>query len=160
MSTIPQTGPRQAIENGLSRPWSVGRRVAFRFFSIYFVLYSLTTQIGPSLLPIPKVEIPSLGDVRPVTTLVTWTAAHVFSVRRALVYMSGSGDKTFDWVLAFCILTVAIGGTIAWTVLDRRRLEYWRLYSWVRLFLRFCLSGQMILYGLARLFLFRCNFRH
>src|SRR4051794_37633460 len=139
MSTIPQTAPQQVIEKDLARPWSAGKRVAFRFFSVYFVLYSLTTQIGPSLLPIPKVDVRSLGQVRPVTTLVTWTAAHVFSVRKALVYISGSGDKTFDWVLAFCILTVAICGTIAWTVLDRRRLEYRRLYSWVSLFLRFCL---------------------
>src|SRR3954471_6337985 len=79
MSTIPQTAPQQVIEKDLARPWSAGKRVAFRFFSIYFVLYSLTTQIGPSLLPIPKVDIRSLGQVRPVTTLVTWTAAHVFS---------------------------------------------------------------------------------
>lgn len=147
-----------AREAARLRPWSPVKRIAFRFFSIYFVLYALSCQVGPALLPIPKLEIPSLGQSKPVTALVAWTAAHVFSVRKALVYRSGSGDKTFDWVLTFCVLIFAICGTIVWTLLDRKRTEYARLYPWISLFLRFCLAGQMITYGLVKVIPLQMSF--
>ncbi len=151
MSTIPQTALQQAPEAALSpAPWSRVKRIAFRFFSLYFVLFALSCQVGPALLPIPRVEIASLGQWKPVMALVAWTAAHVFSIHKALVYRSGSGDKTFDWVLTFCVLMLAICGTVVWSVLDRHRLQYARLYPWVTLFLRFCLAGQMIIYGLVK----------
>ena len=50
---------------------------------------------------------------------------------------SGSGDKTFDWVHAFCVLVVSLGITAVWTAMDRRRSRYDRLDAWFRLFAAF-----------------------
>jgi uncharacterized membrane protein YphA (DoxX/SURF4 family) len=70
-----------------------------------------------------------------------------------LVYTgSGSGDKTFDWVLAFCVLVVAVLATAVWSVLDRKRESYAAMYKWFRLFLRFALASEMILYGMVKAF--------
>src|SRR5580693_584276 len=131
--------------------WSVASRVAFRFCFTYFSLFSLATQILGGLFPIPKVDIPDPATLAPMRQIVFWTAAHVFHVRQPLVYTgSGSGDKTFDWVLAFCLLVCAALATVVWSVLDRRRVNYVGLHKWFHLFIRFALGSELILYGMSK----------
>jgi hypothetical protein len=128
--------------------WSVATRVAFRFSFIYFGLYILLTQMLTSLVPFIPVEIGSLGPFRAV---VSWTAKHMFHVGHALVVTgSGSGDKTFDWVETFCILVIAIIATAIWSILDRKRQSYGKLYSWFRVFIRLSLGATMFSYGAAK----------
>lgn len=113
--------------------WSAGKRAAFRFGVLYFGLYALTTQILGGLAPAPRVELDPAAWA-PVRVPVFWTAAHVFGAKLPLVYQgSGSGDKTFDWVLVFCTLAAAAAGTAVWSALDRRRASYARAYRWFHL---------------------------
>jgi len=134
--------------------WSFGTRLAFRFCFVYFTLYSLSDQIIAELvaIPIPRFNFQGLGILWPMRQITFWIASHVFGVTRPLVYTgSGSGDKMFDWVqlvfmLAFSVLVVAI-----WSVLDRRRPNYVTLYKWFRLFIRFALLSEMLVYGFAKL---------
>ena len=67
-----------------------------------------------------------------------------------LVFGSGSGDKMFDWVLAFGLLLIAVVGTIAWSVVARRRVRYVGFQKWFRLFLRFSLGSTLVSYGAAK----------
>ena len=139
------------LQQGPQLPhWGLTSRVAFRFCLVYFGLYCLLTQIAGGLLPLPNLEVPDPSTLWPTRQIVTWTATHVFRVTHPLVYFSGSGDKTFDWVLAFCLLVVATGATIVWSLLDRQRQNYFTLHKWFRLFLRFALAGQMLAYGMAK----------
>src|SRR6202035_4673765 len=125
--------------------WSLSTRIAFRFCFVYFGLFCLTTQIFGGLLSIPKVEIPAPASLWPIRPVIFGTAAHLFHAKLPLVYSgSGSGDKTFDWVLAFCLLVIAAGAAGIWSVLDRRRENYVTLYQWFRLFIRFALASQLI----------------
>lgn len=131
--------------------WTSPARVAFRFCFVYFGAYSLSTQIVTSFLPLPNLDIPDPSAFWPIRPIVFWTAAHIFRVSKPLVYTgSGSGDKTFDWVLQFCILMFAILVTAIWSALDRKRFNYGTLYKWFRLVIRFCLAGQMMGYGMAK----------
>ncbi len=133
------------------RQWSVATQIAFRFCFVYFGLYCLLTQILTSLVPLPNVDTPDPSLLWPIRQITFWTAAHVFRVTTPLVYTaSGSGDKAFDWVLVFCMLVVATLATLVWSVLDRKRGNYCALYKWFRLVLRFCLAGQMLVYGWAK----------
>jgi uncharacterized membrane protein YphA (DoxX/SURF4 family) len=132
-------------------PWSFARRVAFRFGVTYFGLFCLSTQILGGLFPIPKVDTPDLGTLWPMRQIVFWTAARIFHVTEPLVYKdSASGDKTFDWILAFCLLVCSLVTTGIWSVLDRKRDNYVTLYKWFRLFIRFALASEMILYGMVK----------
>ena len=132
--------------------WSAQKRAAFRFALLYFGLYCITTQILGGLFPLPKIEIPDPATLPPVRPVVIWTAAHVFHVKTPLVYTgSGSGDKTFDWVLAFCTAVVAAVGALVWSVLDRRRENYARLYRWFHLGMRFAVGSELLLYGMVKL---------
>ena len=91
--------------------WSLATRIAFRFCFVYFGLFCLLTQISGGLLPLPNIDISDPATLSPMRQVVTWTATHIFKVTHPLVIdMSGSGDKIFDWVLAFCLLVIAAGG--------------------------------------------------
>lgn len=131
--------------------WKLTSRIAFRFCFLYFGLYCLTTQVLPGMFPIPNIDIPDLGTSTPIRQAVFWTAAHVFHVSTTLVYTgSGSGDKTYDWVLAFVVLVSSAFATAVWSVLDRRRENYVTLHKWFHLFLRFAVGSEMVLYGMVK----------
>ena len=138
------TGAGVQIASTEQKPsWSVASRIAFRFCLVYFGLFCLLTQIFGSLVPIP-LDFPEPSNFWPTRQIVTWTAVHVFGVTHPLVYMSGSGDKVFDWVLVFCLLVVAAVTTVVWSILDRRRLNYVALNKWFRVAIRFALASQML----------------
>src|SRR5271170_1490041 len=131
--------------------WSLGLRVAFRFCFVYFGLFCIYTQIFGGLISIPKMESIDPSSLWPMRQIVFWTAAHIFHAKLPLVYSgSGSGDKTFDWVLAFCLLIFAALATVIWSVLDGRRENYVTLHKWFRVFIRFALASQMVGYGMVK----------
>ena len=128
--------------------WRPASRVAFRLCATYLGLYVITTQMLPTLLVLPLGDFPDVGQKAPVRNIVSWVATHVFGVGQPLVITgSGSGDKTYDWVLACTVLVLSLAITIAWTALDRRRLHYAGAQRWVRLFVRFALGATMVSYG-------------
>ena len=146
MLVEPATLPADA-----TRPWAPVTRLLFRLVVAYFTIYVITTQMLGSLLPLPVGGVPELQTLPPIRTLISWVAVHVFRVTSPLVITgSGSGDKTFDWVHAFCVLVVSLGITAVWTAMDRRRSRYDRLDAWFRLFARFALATTMISYGMDK----------
>ncbi len=147
------TTPDAPITEVPLRPWPLAARLAFRFCFVYFSLFCLTTQILGGLIQIPKVDIPELQYLPPISSLVNFTAVHIFQIHKPLVTTgSGSGDKIVDWVLLFCYLILSAVAAAVWSVLDRQRPRYVALDKWFRLFLRFALAGQMLEYGFAKVF--------
>jgi uncharacterized membrane protein YphA (DoxX/SURF4 family) len=70
-----------------------------------------------------------------------------------LIYAAfDSGDKRFDWITVFCLLIFAVTATVIWSVLDWNRNNYVALDKWFRLFIRFALAGEMLTYGIAKVF--------
>jgi uncharacterized membrane protein YphA (DoxX/SURF4 family) len=131
--------------------WSHAYRAVFRFCFVYFGIYCFSTQIVTSLVPLPSTDIPDLSTFWPLRPIVLWTAAHIFHNGKAPAYAdTGSGDRTFDWVLVFCLLVIAALASGVWSVLERKRENYVTLHKWFRLAIRFLLAGQMISYGLAK----------
>jgi hypothetical protein len=131
--------------------WRPATRVAFRFSLVYFGLYIITTQMLTSLLQLPAWGFAELGTLPPAQAVVTRVASHLFGVTDPLVVTaSGSGDKIFDWVQAFCLLVIALLATAGWTILDRRRECYGALHGWFHLFVRFALGATMVTYGASK----------
>jgi len=151
MATLPQTQLELVPVDSEGRRWGILTRLGFRFVFLYFVLYCVTNQILPSLFPIPKLRIPTLAQSTQVRRAATWTASHVFHLTSTLVYdRSGSGDKTYDFMLSFLIAVVCVVAVVVWSVLDRKRPEYVTLWKWFCVFLRFNLGCQMLLYGFVK----------
>jgi len=125
--------------------WSLLKRIAFRFFFAYLVLY---------LFPFPVNAIDAFEDA--TTGYDSLWARLVQPVGKALfgvdasVLPNGSGDTTFNYVQVFCYLAIAILATLVWSLLDRKREEYARLDAWLRVYVRFGLAAAMIVYGTAK----------
>jgi hypothetical protein len=142
MEVVPAAGSRW-------RPWT---RIAFRFCFLYFGMYVGATQMLGGLIVIPgDWNLPELQTLPPFKSLISWIAAHVFGVTTPLVITgSGSGDKTFDWVAAFCLIVLASIGTAIWSIVDRRRDHYVTVHKWFRVFLRFATGTTMLSYGMIK----------
>ena len=134
--------------------WRPATRIAFRFSFLYLGTYILLTQLFTATLRLPYWGFRELGTLPPIQAAVSWVAGHLFGATPPLVVSgSGSGDKTFDWVLAFCLLVSALLATAVWTLLDRRREHYIRLHQWFRLLVRFALGATLVVYGATKVFL-------
>lgn len=143
----------EQLRNQASPPrWNLATRIAFRFCCVYFVLYCLSNQILTSLLAIPGVDLPDPASIPPLRPMITWTATHVFRVSHPLVFTgSGSGDKTVDFVLVFCLLVIALVVSALWSAIADSP-GHPRLYKAFRIFLRFALASQMFVYGFDKAF--------
>jgi len=132
-------------------PWRLATRIAFRLTFVYISLYVLTTQMLGGLLILPVGNLPNLGATGYMKGVVSWTATHVFKVTTPFMTINtGSGDKTVDWVHAFCLLVFAVAVSAAWSIADRKRANYVRLNKWFRIFLRFAVGATMIGYGMVK----------
>lgn len=143
--------------------WKLGTRIAFRFCVLYFGLYCLSTQIITSLIVIPALNVPDLSALPPLRQIIAWTAAHFFrldSSAPAFFSETGSGDRPCDWVLLFCVVLLALLGSLLWSAFDRRRTGYPALQKWFWIFFRYCLAGQMLIYGFAKIIPLQMPFPH
>jgi hypothetical protein len=127
--------------------WHLATRVLFRFCVAYFGTYVLFTQmLGGMTLANWRLQV-----AWPMRDLVLGAAKRVFHIDRELVLFSGSGDKTYDWVQAFIMLSFAATVTLVWSLADRRHRAYPGVHKWFHLFLRFALGSTMMGYGMAKL---------
>ncbi|MHC3003252.1 DoxX family protein [Gordonia metallireducens] len=148
--------PEAALTRDRSTPahWGPAKKVAFRFTFTYTALFCLTFAqmtfvffgaLGNLLSD--NAIVWQMGALAPV---VEWLGRNLFGVEAVLDLNSGSGDQTAIWVYLFLIAVVAVVATALWSILDRRRSDYARLWSWTTLFLRLALGGQMLFYGFAK----------
>ncbi|HUA84250.1 MAG TPA: hypothetical protein VMB85_10360 [Bryobacteraceae bacterium] len=133
-------------------PWSLARRILFRFACAYFVLYYLPAQGHGSILG----GLPGTAAYnRMWHAMVEWTAAHIFHLSGAVaVYprVNGSGDTTLDYIHNLLLLTAAAVAALVWSILDRKRTDYRRLHAWLRIWLRYSLAATLYGYGFAKIF--------
>ncbi|BCK54851.1 DoxX family protein [Nocardia wallacei] len=143
-------GPR-TVTPSAPRPTT---RLAFRFCVVYFGLCCLLlTYIPFTLLGILGYWIRHYvgpWPMLPIDPVTGWVGRTFFGVDAVLNENSGAGDQAAIWVLVFCILVVAVVVTAVWTMVDRRT-DHPRLRAWFPLFLRLCLGGQMLGFGMAKL---------
>jgi uncharacterized membrane protein YphA (DoxX/SURF4 family) len=137
-----------------STPWHFATRIAFRFCFAYFGLFCLTfaqiTFAYTGVLGSRFSDRAVMWQMVALDPVTRWVGRTVFGVDAALNPDSGSGDQAAIWSLIFCLLVVAVGATVVWSVFDRRRTSYPRLEAWFLVFLRLCLGGQMLFYGFGK----------
>lgn len=131
-----------------ARRWGSVERGAFRFFFVYLPLWFLPFPIGAHVFP-------SAGDAYQHLweTIVLWVGRRVLHVGYTISTVeTGSGDRTYDYVLAFCYLVLAATVALVWSIADRRRADYTRLYDGLRVYLRYGLAMVMLGYGFSKVF--------
>ena len=128
--------------------WSLAHRVAFRFAFVYLVLSSLGPLAGAARrtfqdpLLFPTVE-------KYWVAMSVWGVTNVFGINDFNPRYLG-GDSIVQFVRAALCLFFAVGATVIWSAVDRRRPNYTVLHTWLRLFVAFVLALTMVRYGLQK----------
>jgi hypothetical protein len=144
--------PRAELPGGGRVPvrWGLASRILFRLAFVYLTLFCV-----PFLLSAPAEFFRWWPDVlwKPYTgasgAVVNWVAEQVFQVELK-TRLGARGDITADYVRVLCNLVLAAAAAIVWSLLDRKRFNYTRLYAWLRASVCFYLALQMISYGACK----------
>jgi len=108
-------------------PWSLPKRIAFRFAFAYLVLYNFPFPFNVmSWFEEASSRYDALWQ-----RIVAPVGKAVFGADTS-VLPNGSGDTTFNYVQVFCFAMLALVVTLIWTLLDRKREHYARLDAWLR----------------------------
>jgi hypothetical protein len=137
--------PEEETRQAAAPDWRPVKRVLFRFAFSYLFLYLLGAFLG-LLAFIPYAGIVVGWYYQLWSALVPWVGEHILQVA-ALPHPTGSGDSMFNWVEIFCYLALSGLAALVWTVVDRKRKSYPRLYRWLRVYVRIGLGMTMISYG-------------
>ncbi|MFD3702954.1 DoxX family protein [Nocardia sp. NPDC058658] len=137
-----------------AQAWHPVTRIAFRFTVAYLGLFCVwmaqITFVFLGVFALKVREEAILWQMIALDPVSTWIGEQVFGVRAELA-MNGSGDQAAIWIQCGLILVVAVLITVVWSVLDRRRCAYPRLWSWFLTAMRLFVGGQMLFYGFAKL---------
>ncbi len=116
--------------------WNFMNKLIFRFIFTYIVLYILL------LLLLLSLEVP-----------LQWFAENVLNWGADFKMEStGSGDRAFDYVRLGFNLFLTIPIVLIWSVIDRQRESYNKLFYWFQVIIRLTLIFAMLLYGLVKVF--------
>jgi len=130
-------------------PWPAWQRILFRFFFIFYCIF-----IGPwtFLWVIPKSSFVLEYLEAGVNATSLFLNKLLFHIPPATKAPNGNGDFPEQWMLvATCTLLAAVG-CVLWSVIDRKRKEYYRLNYWFSLGIRYFIIFNGFTYGLIKMF--------
>ncbi|OOQ60135.1 hypothetical protein [Mucilaginibacter pedocola] len=124
--------------------WSLPRKIACRFFLVFFILYVTLNPNGV----LPKVDMVYEYYIEPFHWLVVWIGAHILHLDEPITrFTGGSGDTTYDYVLLlFMVFTAAVSAAL-WSVIDRKARNYNKLFYWLTVIVRYYVAITMVVYG-------------
>ena len=129
--------------------WSFSKKLAFRFFFLWFVLYIFFNPNG--FLPYSDVAFDYY--IKPFHGLVPWIGKNILHLSSDItVFTNGSGDTTYDFVVVFFIAIISAAGCIIWTFLDNKRKSYNNLYYWLTAIVRYYLAFTLFSYGFVKIY--------
>ena len=129
--------------------WSVGRRIAFRFFAPYLVLYHVDSLLGLFGNPVKQTLYRA-----PMRTVDGWIGTTFFGLTPSDLNLGFGGftDVPLFYIHIVVLLLCSALIAIVWSLLDRRRSEYQSLHAWVRLLVRYALANSLFWYGFSKVF--------
>ncbi len=136
-------------ENLAVSDWSFFQKILFRLFFLLYVLIIFVFRNGS----MPLVNSIYGILLKPLNFSVLWLGKLLLNGKEVAQPLStGSGDTTFNYITLFGVVLAAVIGAIIWSVLDRNRSNYQKLFYFLSVLIRFYLGFWMISYGLMKLF--------
>jgi hypothetical protein len=127
--------------------WNTTTKLFFRLGFIYFLLYVFPFPIGW----IPFTEFIQAQYYNAWLGPANWIGKDILSIPYEITILpNGSGDTTFNYVLIFIFLVIAVVGTIIWSILDYKRTHYEKLWCWFVTALRYYLGIVLLSYGFVK----------
>jgi len=136
----------QALQT--SQRWNFATRIAFRLVFVYSFLY-ISARLASYIPYVGKFIEEGESSVWRVP--VPWVSNHILHLSYDLtINRVTGGDRPFDYVHVFTCLLIAALVSLVWSLLDRRRLSYPKLYEWLKLAIRFWLVASLTVYGFSK----------
>ncbi|PQJ80107.1 hypothetical protein [Polaribacter porphyrae] len=128
--------------------WSPLKKISFRFFFSYFSLFIIfqNNTTYPFYKHVEELFNKVLYKIIP--TIGETILGISYTIRTG---PNGSGDTTYDYVLLFTIFIISILACIIWSLLDRKRKHYKKMYYWLTVAIRFYIGLMLINYGMWKL---------
>jgi hypothetical protein len=137
------------MKTSTSQPnWSPLKKITFRLVFIYFSLFIIVENNGAY----PFMQFFMKKPTEWLHQFIPWVGEHFLNISYAIrVGPNGSGDTTYDYVLIFVCFIIGVLGTVIWSFLDRKRINYSKLYYWFTVVIRFYVGLMLINYGLVKI---------
>jgi hypothetical protein len=122
-----------------------------------YLLRFLVLFVGLITIPFPLDKIPKLDFIEEAVLgiyerIVPWVGESLLNLEKPIkVFISGSGDKTYDYVLLLILFLIALIGSVIWSVFDKKNRNYEKLNYWFLVLTRYFLGYYMIYYGLFKI---------
>ena len=131
--------------------WPLWRKIIFRFFFIYFLLFAapwswLSVIPGAGFLLKYYYQFFEWAVIKANTNYF-----QVFHIKYVHLVRNGSGDTSFNWAEICFTLSVSLIGCIVWSIVDRKRESYRGLNYLLCLMLRYYLVLVAFDYGVDKI---------
>ena len=137
-----QTMKENYISDESKSNWSKLKLIGFRFIFTYLVFYNFPEPLGSlkflSFITKPYDEFWKV--------ICVWVGKVIFS-QEITYQFNGSGDTTYDYILLFCYFCLSLIITIIWTLFERKRFNYSRLFQYLSVYVKYVVALTMITYG-------------
>lgn len=128
--------------------WSAPRKIALRFFFIFFIQYIIFNPNGV----LPNIDILYEIYIQPMHNFIVWIGAHVLHLAKPItVFTNGSGDTTYDNILLLFGFVLAAIGALVWSLADRKARNYNNLFYWLTVIVRYYVAITMVTYGCVKI---------
>ncbi len=135
----------KADSSSNSRIWTNTQKISFRVAFIYFLLLCLPTYtafykhlFGLEFSKITYHDFQSIVAFWPPQFILIESEEGVFGL--------------FNYINLFLVFVVALVGGGIWTLLDKKAINYSKLYYWIRVLARYRLAYGMVGWGLKKAF--------
>jgi len=135
--------------------WKIWQKISFRFF---FLFLGISTFMGWNLIFFFAVAIffksPSF-DFGKIFNFLTkpfsWLDKHIYHTGYdPKIHLGVPGDNHFGIIFYFTLLAAVIIATAVWSILDKHRPNYNKLFYWFNIYLRYVLAMIMFGYGIDK----------
>ncbi|MCX2475423.1 hypothetical protein OQZ33_13885 [Pedobacter sp. MC2016-05] len=124
--------------------WSLAKKISFRFSFAFFALFIFLNNNGAFLYVQHLFHFPTLW----LHQIIPWFSVNVLRYNYDFsIFTNGSGDTSYNYVLLLFIFLLAVFGSLIWSILDRKRKNYSKLYYWLIVLIRFYLAFTLMHYG-------------
>lgn len=128
-------------------PWSLLQKLVFRFFLILFLLYIFFNPNGV----LPYSDYAFNFYIPPFHKIMVWIGKNILHLSYPItVFTNGSGDTTYDYVVIFFIVVVAVIASVAWSLIDKRTTTHKKLFYWLCVIVRYYVAITMFAYGFVK----------
>lgn len=128
--------------------WSTPQKVAFRFFTLLFILFIFLNPNGV----IPFTDGLSELYVQPLHSFIPWLAKHVLHMAKPVtIFTNGSGDTTYDYLILLFITVISLVGAVVWSIIGRKTHNYNKLLYWLTVIVRYYVAITMVCYGSVKI---------